>query len=188
MDPKVTAASLERYRSYLHFLARVHLDPRLAAKVDASDMVQQTFLQAHQGLDQFQGRSEEELAAWLRRILTLNLALAARDLGRAKRDVGREQSLEAAVDASSARLEAWLAADQSSPSQQADRNEQIRRLAEALDQLPDAQREAVVLHYWQGWTVVEIGRHLNRTPAAVAGLLKRGLQQLRQHLNAEGTS
>jgi RNA polymerase sigma-70 factor, ECF subfamily len=188
MDPKVSAESLERYRHYLHFLARIHLDPRLAGKVDASDMVQQTFLQAHQGLDQFQGRSEAELTAWLRRILTRNLTHAVRDLGRAKRDVGREQPLEAAVDASSARLEAWLAADQSSPSQQADRNEQIRRLAEALETLPEAQREAVVLHYWQDWTVVEIGRQLNRTPAAVAGLLKRGLKQLRQYLKAEDES
>ena len=156
MDPKFTAESLERYRSYLHFLGRIHLDPRLAGKVDASDRVQQTFLQAHQGLDQFRGRSEAELTAWLRQILTRNLAHAVRDLGRAKRDVAREQSLQAAVDASSARLEAWLAADQSSPSQQADRNEQIRRLAQALEMLPEAQREAVVLHYWQDWTVSKL--------------------------------
>jgi RNA polymerase sigma-70 factor (ECF subfamily) len=70
MDPKVTAEGLERYRAYLHFLARIHLDPRLTGKVDASDMVQQTFLQAHQGLDRFQGHSEAELTAWLRQILT----------------------------------------------------------------------------------------------------------------------
>ena len=188
MDHEAAGPALERFRAYLHLLARLHLDPRLRAKLAPSDMVQQTFLQAFQGLDQFQGRSEAELTAWLRQILARNLAHAARDLGRAKRDVDRERSLEAAVDASSARLEAWLAADQSSPSQQADRNEQIRRLARALEMLPDAQREAVMLHYWQGWTVAEIGRHLSRTPAAVAGLLKRGLKQLRQHLNAEGES
>jgi RNA polymerase sigma-70 factor (ECF subfamily) len=96
--------------------------------------------------------------------------------------VAREQSLEAALDASSARLEAWLVAGQSSPSQQAVRNEQAVRLAEALDHLPEAQREAVVLHYFQGCPVADVGRQLNRSPAAVAGLLHRGLKQLREVL------
>jgi RNA polymerase sigma-70 factor (ECF subfamily) len=173
---------LERYREYLRLLAQLQLDPRLRGRLDASDVVQQTFLQAHQALAEFRGGSEAELAAWLRRILARNLAHAVRDHGRERRDVHRERSLEAAVEASSARLEGWLAAEGSSPSQQAERNEQVLQLANALAALPDAQREAVVLHYWQGWTTVEIGRHLDRTPAAVAGLLKRGLKELRQRL------
>jgi RNA polymerase sigma-70 factor (ECF subfamily) len=184
MQPEVTAETLERYRTYLHFLARIHLDRRLAPKVDASDLVQQTFLQAYQGLDRFRGRTEAELTAWLRQILARNIGLAVRNFGRAKRDVGRERSLEAALDDSSARLDAWLAADQSSPSQKADRNEQVRRLAQALELLPEAQREAVVLHYWQGWTAAEISKHVGRSPVAVAGLIKRGLKQLRQQMQA----
>jgi RNA polymerase sigma-70 factor (ECF subfamily) len=188
MNPRLTAESLERYRVYLRFLTRVHLDARLAGKVDASDLVQQTFLNACEGLDHFRGRSEGELIAWLRQILARNLTHAVRDLGRAKRDVGREQSLEAALDASSARLNAWLAAEQSSPSQQADRNEQVLRLAQALEALPEAQREAVLLHYWHDWTVAAIAQHLDRTPAAAAGLLKRGLHQLRQLMKAEDES
>lgn len=181
MEQHVHAAGarLERYRAYLQLLARLHLDPKLQSKLDASDVVQQTLLQACQALDQFRGRSEAEWAAWLRQILARNLSHAVRDLGRDKRDVKRERSLEAALDASSARLEAWLAAEQSSPSQQAERKEQIVRLADALETLPDAQREALVLHYWQGWTLPEIGSHLGRSSAAVAGLLHRGLKQLR---------
>jgi RNA polymerase sigma-70 factor (ECF subfamily) len=174
-----TVEKLERYRAYLRLLARLHLDPRLQGKLDPSDVVQQTLLQAYRALDQFRGHSDGELAAWLRQILARNLAHAVRDLGRAKRDVGLERSLEAAVDASSLRLEAWLAAEQSSPSQRAERNEQLLRLAEALTTLPEAQREAIVLHYWQGQSLVEIGACLGRTPAAVAGLLHRGLKQLR---------
>jgi RNA polymerase sigma-70 factor (ECF subfamily) len=173
------AQKLERYRAYLRLLARLHLDARLQGKLDPSDVVQQTLLQAYRALDQFRGHSDGELAAWLRQILARNLAHAVRDLGRAKRDVGLERSLEAAVDASSLRLEAWLAAEQSSPSQRAERNEQLLRLAEALTTLPEAQREAVVLHYWQGQSLAEIGTRLDRTPAAVAGLLHRGLKQLR---------
>ena len=158
MDPEARAEALERFRPYLRLLAQMHLDPRLRGKADASDLVQQTFLQAHQARDQFRGQTEAELAAWLRQILARNLAHALRDLGRAKRDVARERSLEAALDASSARLGEWLAAEQPSPSQQADRNEQALRLADALASLPEAQREAVVLHYWQGRPVADIGR------------------------------
>jgi len=173
---------LERFRSYLHLLARLHLDPRLRGKLDASDVVQQTLLHAHQARDQFRGQTEGEQAAWLRQILARNLAHAVRDFGRDKRDPAREQAPEAALDASSARLEAWLAAEQSSPSQRAERKEQAVVLAAELEQLPEAQREAVVLHYFQGCTVADIGRQLNRSPEAVAGLLHRGLKQLRAHL------
>jgi RNA polymerase sigma-70 factor (ECF subfamily) len=172
-------ASLERFRSYLHLLARLHLDPRLRGKLDASDAVQQALLQAYQGLGQFRGRSEAELTAWLRQVLARVLANAARDFGRAKRDATRERSLEAALDDSSARLANWLAVGQSSPSQRAERHEEAVRLAEALAQLPDAQREALILQHWHGRSLAEIGERLGRSPVAVAGLLKRGLRQLR---------
>ncbi len=178
-SPEEAGRRLERFRAYLRLMARLHLAPQLRGKLDPSDAVQQTLLQAYQALDQFRGQSEAEWAAWLRQILARNLAQALRDFGRAKRDLAREQSLQAAMDASSARLEAWLAADQSSPSQQAERGEQALRLAEALEQLPEAQREALVLQYWQGLSLAEIGAHLGRSPEAVAGLIKRGLKQLR---------
>jgi RNA polymerase sigma-70 factor (ECF subfamily) len=174
-DPRL----LERYRSYLKLLARLHLDPRLQRKADASDLVQQTMVQSLNALPGFRGRTQEEMAAWLRKILANNLANVARDLGREKRDIGRERSLEQAIHDSSARLEAWLAADQSSPSQHAQRNEQLLILAQGLDNLPEAQREAVILHHLQNWTLDAIAREMGRTPAAVAGLIKRGLQQLR---------
>src|ERR1700738_414048 len=118
------AQALEPFRNYLRLLARLHLDPRLQGKLDPSDLVQQTFLQAHQAWQQFRGKTEGELAAWLRQILARTLAHAVRDLGRAKRDVLLEQSLETALEQSSVRLEALVAAEQSSPSEQADRNEQ----------------------------------------------------------------
>ena len=134
------AHMLERYRAYLRLLARLHLDPRLRGKLDPSDVVQQTLLQAFQGLTQFRGKTQGEMAAWLRQILARNLAMAVRDFARAKRDLARERSLEAAIEASSTRLERWLVAEESSPSQRAERNEQALRLAEALEQLPDAQQ------------------------------------------------
>jgi RNA polymerase sigma-70 factor (ECF subfamily) len=176
--PDAGAARLERFRPYLRLLARLQLDPRLRAKVDASDLAQQTLVQAFQALGQFGGQTDAELAAWLRRILARNLAHALRDHGRVKRDVGREQSLEQALAASSARL----AAGGPSPSEQAAFNEQALRLADALARLPEAQREALVLEHWQGWSLEEIGRHMGRSRAAVAGLIKRGVARLRELL------
>jgi RNA polymerase sigma-70 factor (ECF subfamily) len=102
---------------------------------------------------------------------------------RDKRDVAREQPLEAALDDSASRLEAWLAAEQSSPSQQAQRHELAIRLAQALATLPENQREAVVLRHWQGCSLVEIGERLGCSTAAVTGLLHRGLRRLRQELH-----
>jgi RNA polymerase sigma-70 factor (ECF subfamily) len=173
---------LERFRSYLLLLAQRQLQGRASARLDASDLVQQTLLEAHRQGEHFRGATDAERAAWLRQILAHNLADADRALHRDKRDVGRERSLEAALAQSSAELAGFLAADQSSPSRQVDRQEEARRLAEALGQLPEAQREALVLQYWQGLTLAQIGVRLERTPVAVAGLLKRGLKRLRELL------
>jgi len=147
--------------------------------------VQQSLLDAHRDRGHFRGRTEAEMAAWLRQILACNLADAARLLGRGKRDTARERSLEAALDASSARLETWLAAEQSSPSERAERNEAIVRLVDALAQLPEANRQALVLRHCQGLSLAEISARLGRTPPAVAGLLKRGLAELRTLLPDE---
>ena len=173
------ARAVEGYRDYLHLLARLHLDPRLQGKVDASDVVQQTLVKAHQARDQFRGRTAAEQAGWLRRILVNTLIDAARKFGR---EIDLEQPLEQHVHASSARLEAWLAAEQSTPSQSAQRQEQVLRLARALAHLPDEQRAAVELHHLRELPVAEIAQAMGRTEASVAGLLRRGLKRLRELL------
>jgi RNA polymerase sigma-70 factor (ECF subfamily) len=174
---------LERFRSYLLLLARVRLDPMVRAKVGASDVVQQTLLEAHRDRAQFRGRTVGEQAAWLRQILARKLANVVRDLRRDKRDVARELPLQADLDESALRLGEWLAAEQSSPSQQVERQERAVRLAEALATLPENQREAVVLRHWHGCSLIEIGERLGCTTAAVTGLLLRGLRKLRKQLH-----
>ena len=114
---------LERYESYLRFLARTQLDRQLASKLDPSDMVQQTLLQAHRARHQFQGSTSGELAAWLRQILARVIVHATRDFTSLKRDLSRERSLHGALDQSSLCLERFLAADESTPSQKLQRSE-----------------------------------------------------------------
>jgi RNA polymerase sigma-70 factor (ECF subfamily) len=177
---------LERFRSYLYTLARLQLRGRPPARLDPSDLVQQTLLEACAHLDQFRGTTDAERAAWLRRILAHNLADAVRDLGREKRDVARERSLEADLEQCSEQLAGFLAADQSSPSRRAARHEEAVRLGEALARLPEAQREALILQHWHGLTLAQIGERLGRSPVAVAGLLKRGLRSLREMLGEPG--
>jgi RNA polymerase sigma-70 factor (ECF subfamily) len=162
---------LDQFRSYLKLLAETQLDARLRSKVDPSDMVQETLLQAHRALRDFRGQTDAQMAAWLRQILARVLTHATRDFGREKRDAQRERSMhiQKALDASSARLDAWLAADQSSPSQQIERQDQLQRLCDRLERLPEPQREAVRLHYLEGRKLAEIAERLDRTPAAVAG-------------------
>src|SRR5262245_24838345 len=134
---------LPEYRDYLALLARSWLGPRWQAKLDPSDLVQQTLLEAHRDFETFRGTSSAELAGWLRRILAHNLANVARDFARDKRDIDRERSLEQDLEGSSARLEAWLADPGLSPVAQAERGERLLRLSSLLASLPDAQRQAV---------------------------------------------
>jgi RNA polymerase sigma-70 factor (ECF subfamily) len=173
---------LDRFREYLRLLARVHLGEQVRAKLDPSDIVQQTLLEAHRKRSQFRGTTEAEMAGWLRQLLACTLADAIRALGRAKRDAARERSLDEAIAQSSKHIHAWLAAEQSSPSQRASRHEEAVRLANALAKLPAAQREAVTLRFCQGRSLAEISQQMGRTPAAVSGLLKRGTKQLRDLL------
>jgi RNA polymerase sigma-70 factor (ECF subfamily) len=177
---------LESYRSYLRLLARLHLDERLRGKVDPSDIVQQTMLLAHQAWGQCIGSTAPERFGWLRQILANTLANVRRDYRRVKRDVRREKDLTD-MACSSARLEALAISSRASPSKQLLRTEAILQLTAALDSLSEEQREAVARHYLLGQSLAEIGVHLRRSRAAVAGLLQRGLRHLRELVPSQGS-
>jgi RNA polymerase sigma-70 factor, ECF subfamily len=179
-QPESLIRPIEDYRDYLSLLARHQLDPRLRGKLDPSDVVQQTIVKAYQHRDQFRGSSAGEQAAWLRCILANNLVDAARKY---QREVAVAVDVEQAVHDSSARLEAWLAADQASPSEHVVREEQLLRLALALASLPEEQRVVIELHHLHQDAVADIARKLEKTQAAVAGLLRRGLKKLRELLH-----
>jgi RNA polymerase sigma-70 factor, ECF subfamily len=173
------------YRDYLLLLARLQMHAHMQAKLDASDVVQQALLQAHQAQDQFRGHSEGERRAWLRKILANTLATEARKFAGEGRDISRERSIEQQLDQSSSRLEILLAAEQSSPSERAVRSDELLRLAYGLARLPADQRQVVELHHLQGLAVADVAERIGRSRPAVVGLLYRGLKRLRELLRSE---
>ena len=179
--PFVTAAELERYRGYLRLMAKMQLSPRLRTKEDASDIVQQTLLEAFRDLEQFRGRSEQELVAWLRKILANRLASVGRRYSQAKRDLDREMPMHCLVERSST-FHQQLTAGLPAPSQNVMDEERSQLLAEALLRLLEDEQTAVILKHFHDWPVAEIAAYLGRTDEAVAGLLRRGLAKLRRHL------
>jgi RNA polymerase sigma-70 factor (ECF subfamily) len=173
---------LEPFRPYLRVLARLQLGQHGLARLDPSDLVQQTLVRAVQAAAQFRGDNDAELAGWLRRILASTLQNSLRDLHRDCRDVRRERSLEADLAASSVRLAALVADPAAGPPEQALHNERILRLAAAVEELPPEQREAVERHYLHGERLDDVAAAMQRSTAAVAGLIKRGMKRLRQRL------
>jgi RNA polymerase sigma-70 factor (ECF subfamily) len=178
----VEVVRLERYRDYLRSLVAASLGRRSAAAVDASDIVQEALLKAHRARDQFRGRTERELAAWLRTILNNTLANALRSLPRLEisNSIGQEQSSD-----SSLTNPAFLPAVDSSlkPEEVVSLNEQLLLLSRALAQLPDDQRGVVELKHLHGLSIAEICDRTGRSKAAVVGLLYRGVKALREKLN-----
>jgi RNA polymerase sigma-70 factor (ECF subfamily) len=178
---------LELYRNYLGLLARLEIGRRLQGKVDDSDLVQETFLQAHRHLAQFRGTTEAELMSWLRQILANVVGKVVRHYyGTQCRDVRLERALAAELEQSSQALGAGLAARQSSPSQQAARREQAVLLADALQRLPEAYREVTILAHLEGLGFPEVARRMGRSVDSVKNLWARAVGRLKRSL--EGSS
>jgi RNA polymerase sigma-70 factor (ECF subfamily) len=174
---------LEQYRNYLALLARLQIGRRLQGKVDAADLVQETFLKAHRDFSQFRGASEGEWVGWLRQILALTLAQVVRHYcGTRRRDVRLERDLAHELDESSRLLDRGLLAPSISPSGQASRGEQAVLLADALGELPEAYREVIILSHLEGLSFPEVARRMGRTLNSVKNLWARALARLRRSL------
>jgi RNA polymerase sigma-70 factor, ECF subfamily len=178
---KALGQVLETFRAYLLLVADRELDPDLRAKGGASDLVQETFLEAQRDFARFHGTSVEELRAWLRRLLLNNVANFTRQYrGRAKRDVGREVPLDAG--GSSHERGAGLAADILSPSGQALAHEQAEALARAMERLPPDYRQVLALRHDEQLTFEDIGRRMERTANAARMLWLRAVERLQKEM------
>lgn len=176
---------LECYRNYLLLLARLQIGRRLQGKVDAADLVQETFLTAHKDWGSFQGRTERELVGWLREILACKLARLVRTyFGTRCRDVLRERALAEELDRSSRILDRGLFQKEESPSQQVAHREQGVLLANALSRLPEDYREVLILRHLEELSFPEIAQRMERTLDSVKKLWLRGLDRLRLFMKA----
>ena len=160
---------IPRLRTLLRFLAARGLNPRHWRRADPSDLAQKTILEAHLKRADFRGSSEKELVAWLEIILEHRIKDEVRNIECQKNDPDREVSMGRADD---------LARKPTSPLSALVRHEEILRLAEALDQLPDDQRRAVELRHLHGLTLAETADLMEESRYSVARLLRPAMARL----------
>jgi RNA polymerase sigma-70 factor (ECF subfamily) len=170
--------ALEACRGYLLLVAEQELDPRLRAKGGASDLVQETFLEAQQAFARFHGSSEEELLAWLRQVLRHNLAdFTRRYRAAGKRGAARERALE--TGSAGTGPGEGLVAPEPSASRLAIAQEQVEALQGAVDRLPKDYRAVILLRHQEKLSFEEIAHRMNRSIPAVRQLWSRAVRRVR---------
>jgi RNA polymerase sigma-70 factor, ECF subfamily len=178
-DPQLLGELLQHYRPFLLLMLRPRIGPQLGVRCSASDVVQQTFVDACRTFDRFAGTTEPQFSAWIKRITEQNLKDAIRNhVGAQARSIDNERRLDGSDSTVSFH---WREpkANQATASDRLIKGEMALRLAAALESLPEAQREAVCLRHLEGCMLEEIAKRLNRSLPAAMGLVKRGLQSLR---------
>jgi RNA polymerase sigma-70 factor (ECF subfamily) len=177
-DAEALGQLLQQHRPYLRLLALRMLDARVGARIDASDVVQQTCLSVHRNIAKFDG-NQAQFLAWLRQIHERNIQNAFRDhVQLQKRSTEREQR----VEQSGFGISQFGPARVSSPSQRLMLDENAVRLAAALDQLTAEQATAIRLKFLEGCPVSEVAQSMDRSVDAVGALIRRGLVQLKKRL------
>jgi RNA polymerase sigma-70 factor (ECF subfamily) len=181
-DAAALGQLFELYRNYLRLIARSMLDSALRLQLDASDLVQDTFLKAHRQFASFAGRDEPELIAWLRQILVHTLADQARYHRRRSRNHRRQVSLEGLLEQAGGAAQQALADSLPSPSSLAVRRERAVLLADALEKLPADYREVFVLRNIEHIPFNEIAVRMGRSPGAARVPWTRAMKRLGQLL------
>lgn len=173
----------EACRSFVAVVARVQLNRRLHAKVDPSDLVQQSMLEAHNGFSDFQGRTPQDWLAWLKQIVQHNaIDMDKHYRGAGRRDIRKERVMSGAD--SSMNQSRWSPIDPGpSPSQLLVSAERELCLAAAIDTLPDDYQQVIVLRNLERLPFDQIAERMNRTRGACQMLWMRAVDQLRAQLN-----
>jgi RNA polymerase sigma-70 factor (ECF subfamily) len=184
-DQAALGRLLELYRNYLRLMARSLIHQPLQVRLDASDLVQETFLKAYREFRQFVGSGERELVAWLRQILVRTLSNQAKHHRARGRDQRRQESLDVLLDRASLAIQDQLADSTASPSAHAVHREQAVLLADALSRLPAEYREVFILRNMEQVPVGEIATRMGRTPNAVRKLWTRAMVALRRALEGQ---
>lgn len=174
----------ERYRAYLRKLVEMRLDPKLSQRLDASDVIQETQIEAAQRLEDYLEREPVPFHIWLRQIAHDQLLMARRrHMEAARRAVTREVPLPAR---SSLELAQQLLAGGSTPSQHIAKKEQAQCVRKALAELPDLDREIVLMRNFEQLSHEEIGYVLQISPDAAKMRYVRALLRLSKILHENG--
>jgi RNA polymerase sigma-70 factor (ECF subfamily) len=177
-DEKALGVLLQEFRPLLVILAARQLEPGMSARLSGSDIAQQTILEAIRDFRDFRGQSADEFTGWLKQILRHNLdEVTQRHIVPQKRTVRREEPRPSET-LQQCHFE-QIASRCSSPSGRAMQGEQAIELAKYMAELPEDQFEAIRLRHIEGWSLRQMAEQLGRSDAAVAGLIKRGLESLR---------
>lgn len=180
-DPAAAQIFFERYRPYLRVICALQL-PRLCQhREDASDIVQQTLIDAARGIVALRGQTQGEFEGWLATLLERNILQSVRRNTAERRDVRREAA-DLQISDSAQLVWQSLHGDQLSPESVIFLGEAALQLAEALEHLPEDQRTAIELRYLGQEPLKSIAEQMSMTTGAVAGHLRRGLENLRKSL------
>jgi RNA polymerase sigma-70 factor (ECF subfamily) len=175
-----------RHRPYLRQVVSLRLDPKLRSRVDASDVVQETHLEAVRRLPDYLERRPMPFRLWLRKTAHERLLMIERHhVDAQRRAVGREVALP---DRSSLQLFGQLLAAGSTPSQQLSRAELARRVRQAVARLADIDKEILLMRNLEGLSNHEVAQVLEIAPAAASQRYGRALLRLRKLLLAGGLS
>jgi RNA polymerase sigma-70 factor (ECF subfamily) len=182
-SPEALGQALEACRNYLLAIANRELHADLQAKGGASDIVQDTFLEAQKDFAKFTGSSPDELRAWLRALLQHRMANFVRHYRQTqKRGLERELPLDAGDSAASpARA---VAADGPTPSQEVVAREQAEAVERILQRLPEDYRTVIRLRYQEDLAFEEIGRRMQRTAEAARKLWWRAIERLQDEMDS----
>ncbi len=171
---------LEVYRRYVQIMASIHLDRSVRHRLSASDIVQETFVQALRNFDQFRGTTEPELLQWIRRIAASRMAMASRQFHSQRQNVRLEESLNEAMESWSDHIANTIGTRGSSPSQQVSKREQAVLLANALAELPDDYREVILLRHFQDLPFAAIAEQMGRSLDSVKNIWVRAIRRMRE--------
>lgn len=170
--------SIGRLRPWLNLLAERELPDVLRGRIDPSDIVQQTLLQAWRAEGEFRGTSHAERLAWLRAILKNTVRQNQRQFAAKKRGARREcneaDRIQEGQNLADLAIEPTVSA-----SGQMIAAEETLALAEALQRLPEDQRRVIELRHFEGKSHQEIAELMGRSPAAIRMLWVRALRNLR---------
>lgn len=187
-DPSALAVSFDQHRDQLQRLVAYHMDRRLSRRVDASDVVQQSFIEARARLSHYEKQSSMPFSLWIRQITMQTLIdIHRRHFGVQKRDIRQEVSMQQA-DSSYSILADRLVSNLTSPSSVADRREKLDRVREAIDGMDEMDREVLVLRHFEEMSNKDIAEMLGIGQPAASNRYLRALNRLRDILLDESDS